>query len=274
MCFLRRSASRRLSKLGSGLERVNEVIARSHVRLDGSKHHQSLVLCELTPLNWLRLAARSTHESWKLLLTHVSRSLARRPFTRAWEHPRCNVHQCVAGHTSSALACETLRVTVARQTGSSLADELAKAAMWSATQRHLCVPVLGPPASVAEGSSKTRLLPQRGAGAPRGANPQPAYIKLSGFAPTRSWRLLACASAVARAGKGGESGGAAFESRMGLEAIHAGRSANPVTMRGLRLYAGIYQHWSPCTGVTGRPRAITDDAHPGAHPGQRRITPN
>lgn len=30
-----------------------------------------------------------------------------------------------------------------------------------------------------------------------------------------------------------------FEPRMGLEAHHTKRSANPVTMRGLRLFAGI-----------------------------------
>ena len=70
---------------------------------------------------------------------------------------------------------------------------------------------------------------------------------------TRSWQ--GCSSAVARAGRGRQrSGWAAFESRMGLEALYLGSAANPAAMRGSRVNTGFEGYSGACADVTGNAR--------------------
>jgi hypothetical protein len=51
---------------------------------------------------------------------------------------------------------------------------------------------------------------------------------------------------------------------MGLRPTQAGRTANPVAMRGLRLSAGVSRPRPPCAGVTGH--AVPTSCYPRCYP--------
>ena len=136
--------------------------------------------------------------------------------------------------------------------GSNLADHLARAATCCAPQLQFwcfCACDLLHRSQRRALSPRNSAATAEGGGCSSGRKPAACIHQCQDSEPTRSWRLLACASAVARAGRGGESGGAAFESRMGLEALHLGSPASPAAMRGLRITTRIEGCSGVCAGM-------------------------
>ena len=74
--------------------------------------------------------------------------------------------------------------------------------------------------------------------------------------PSRTPALPGGCQCLAMRGSGWPLAPRVFESRMGLEAEHAGRTANPAAMRGLRLSAGVTLRQSHCLACAGFARRV------------------